>query len=175
MVNKETEIILVAAIDRNNAIGKEGKLCWSLPEDLKRFKELTLGKTVLMGRKTYESIGRALPGRRNLVLSTNPKWKAPDAEVYSTFESAIASCEGEVWVIGGSKVYERALPLAKSLEVTHVDIIIEGADAWFPVINEIATWNHVAEYFCEPDPESGLNYSFASYSKKLNKDSNEKN
>jgi dihydrofolate reductase len=137
MVKIAPEIILIAAIDRNRAIGKAGALPWRLPEDLKRFKALTLGQTVLMGRKTYDSIGRALPGRRNFVLTHDQCWRAAGTEVFTSFASALGACTTpELWVIGGGEIYAQTIAQANRLEITHVDIAVEGADAWFPVIGD---------------------------------------
>ena len=151
------EIILIAAMDRNRAIGKEGALPWRLPDDLKRFKALTLGQTVLMGRKTFDSIGRALPGRRNFVLTRDSSWHAPGVEVFSDIASAQNACStSELWVIGGGEIYAQTLAHAERLEITNVDIAVEAADAWFPAIDDafVATsspaFTHSAIefYFC---------------------------
>ncbi len=151
------EIILIAAMDRNRAIGKEGSLPWRLPEDLKRFKALTLGQTVLMGRKTFDSIGRALPGRRNFVLTRDPNWRAEGVEVFSELASAQYACStAELWVIGGGEIYAQTLAYAQRLEITHVDISVADADAWFPVLDNtfvaapspVLTSAAIAFYFC---------------------------
>ncbi len=125
------KIVLIAAIDRNRAIGRGGALPWHLPDDLKRFRALTLGKTVLMGRKTFESIGRPLPNRCNLVLTQNPSFRAEEVEVVPSLEEALQS-EGELWVIGGGEVYRQTLPLATHLYLTLVETEVPGADAFFP-------------------------------------------
>ena len=151
------EIILIAAMDRNRAIGKNGALPWRLPEDLKRFKALTLGQTVLMGRKTFDSIGCALPGRRNFVLTRDPNWHAQNTEVFSDFAAAQQACTtDELWVIGGGEIYAQTLAHARRLEITHVDIAVEAADAWFPVIDDafvaapssVQSSARVEFYFC---------------------------
>ena len=131
------EIILIAAIDRNRAIGKNGALPWRLPADLQRFKALTLGQTVLMGRKTFDSIGRALPGRRNFVMTRDASWRAPGVEVFPDFATAQQACtSNELWVIGGGEIYMQTLAHAHRLEITHVDLAVDMADAWFPVIDD---------------------------------------
>lgn len=153
------EIILIAALDRNRAIGKDGALPWRLPADLKRFKALTLGQTVLMGRKTYDSIGRALPGRRNFALTRDSSWRAPGVEVFSDFASAQHACaSAELWVIGGGEIYTHTLPYAHRLEITHVDIAVDAADAWFPVIDDA--------FVATPSPvvsNAGIEFYFCSY------------
>ena len=153
------KIILIVAMDRNNAIGKGGSLPWRLPPDLARFKELTMGKTVLMGRETYQSIGKALPGRRNMVLTTNPAWGAPNVETFASLDAAIAACTAdELWVIGGGKLYEQTIKRASRLELTHVNAVVEGADTWFPAIGRFE-YDHIlpAQMY------KGLEFTFASY------------
>ena len=128
-----TRIYLVAALARNGVIGAQGKMPWHLPEDLKHFKQLTLGHPVLMGRRTWDSLGKPLPGRENIVISRTPGYEAPGASVASTFEAAIALCTGEpvVFVIGGAEIYAAALPLADGLVLTEIDRDYEG-DTRFP-------------------------------------------
>jgi dihydrofolate reductase len=126
-------IALIAAMDRARAIGKNGALPWHLPPDLKRFKALTLGHTVLMGRKTFESIGKPLPGRRNVVLSRDPSFQRDGVEACRSLSAALRLCTSDtLWVIGGGEIYTLALPIAQRLEITHVDTEVTGADAWFP-------------------------------------------
>lgn len=129
-------LVLVAALDKKNAIGKNGALPWRLPDDLQHFKRLTLGKPVVMGRKTFDSIGRALPGRRNIVLTRDAGFTAPDVAVAHSLPAALEGLTGEVAIIGGGEVYALALPMAHRLELTLVDTVIEGADAFFPVWDE---------------------------------------
>ena len=155
------EIILIAAMDRNRAIGKDGALPWRLPEDLKRFKALTLGQTVLMGRKTFDSIGRALPGRRNFVLTRESSWRAPGVEVFSDIEAAQQACTTDkLWVIGGGEIYAQTLAHADRLEITHVDIAVVAADAWFPVIDDsfVAAPSSVQS-------SAGVEFYFCSYAR----------
>ena len=128
-------VTLIAALDRDFAIGKGNALPWRLPDDLRRFKALTLGKTVLMGRKTAESLGRALPGRRNLVLTRGGR--APFAGMHAVASldeaSAVAAADGVgLCVIGGGELYALAMPVATRMQLTHVDTVVAGADAWFP-------------------------------------------
>lgn len=134
------EIVLVAAIDRAGAIGRDNQLPWRLPDDLKRFKALTLGHAVLMGRKTADSLGRALPGRRNLVLTRSGKAPFDGMEPVASLAEAIAACDGPaLMVIGGGEVYAQALPLAARLHLTHVHTRVDGADAFFPAF-DAAQW-----------------------------------
>jgi dihydrofolate reductase len=162
MVKTAPEMILIAAIDRNRAIGKAGLLPWRLPEDLKRFKALTLGQTVLMGRKTFDSIGRALPGRRNLVLTRNQNWSAPGVAVVSSVADALDACvTPELWVIGGGEIYAQTIAQANTLEITHVDIAVSDADAWFPVIAD--------DFVATPAPimsSLGIEFHFCRYARR---------
>lgn len=126
-------VTLVAAMDRNRAIGVDGKLPWHLPDDLKRFKALTLGKPILMGRRTAQSLGRALPGRRNLVLTRDSRAPYAGMETVATLDEALQrAADVELMVIGGGEAYRLALPLAARLELTEVDTRLMRADTWFP-------------------------------------------
>lgn len=152
---------LIAAVDQNRAIGKQGRLPWHLPADLKRFKALTLGGTVLMGRKTLESIGRVLPGRTNFVLTRSPvvAERYPGVRCFAGLDQALLACSApELWVIGGGEIYQLTIALAQRLELTHVQTQVEGADAFFP---EIPT--RFVERRAELGSENGYQYRFSSY------------
>lgn len=127
---------LIVAMDEDRVIGRDGAMPWHLPADLKHFKETTLGKPVIMGRKTFESIGRALPGRRNIVLSRNPEYGAEGCETVASLEDALALCAGadEVMVIGGEKVFAETLPLADRIYLTRVHGHFHG-DTRFPAFD----------------------------------------
>jgi dihydrofolate reductase len=123
---------LIAAVAKNRAIGLRGDMPWRLPDELRYFKKITLGKPVVMGRKTRQAIGMALPGRQNIVISRNPEFTAKDCETAGSLEQAIDQAQGtEVMVIGGGELYRQALPLAKRMFLTIVDCEPE-ADTWFP-------------------------------------------
>lgn len=124
---------LIAALAENGVIGVKNRLPWRLPEDLAHFKTVTLGHPVVMGRKTFESLGRPLPGRRNIVITRTPGWHAAGAEAAASLDAALALCSGapEVFVIGGAEIYALALPLADRLFLTEVAVAPEG-DARFP-------------------------------------------
>lgn len=126
-------ICLVAAIAANRVIGRNNALPWHLPADLKRFKALTLGHPVLMGRNTHASIGRPLPGRRNLVITRNRGYSAPGCEIVHSLDAAIATCRGaqEIFIIGGAELYRESLPRAQRLEFTEIHAAFAG-DARFP-------------------------------------------
>ena len=130
---KKARISVIAALAKNRVIGIENRLPWRLPEDLAHFKALTLGHPILMGRKTFESLGRPLPGRTNIVITRNADYKPDGCLVADSILAAIALCEDaeEVFFIGGAELYTQAIPLAHRLYLTEVNIEAEG-DAWFP-------------------------------------------
>lgn len=159
-------ISLIAAVARNGVIGKEGRLLWHLPEDMKYFRETTRGKPVVMGRKTWESLPdafRPLPGRQNIVLSRNPAYQAPGATLAVSLDEALqhASLADEIFVIGGAELYRLALPRAGRLYLTEIDADFEG-DACFPEV-PAADWVEVSRRTKQDDTPSGLNYAFAVY------------
>ena len=129
----EPLVSLIVAMARNGVIGRDNALPWHLAEDLRRFKATTLGKPILMGRKTFESIGHALPGRTNLVLTRDPCWTAPGAVVVHSVEAALAAAEGaaELVVIGGAEIYRLVMPFARRIYLTHVQADVPG-DTYFP-------------------------------------------
>lgn len=123
-------VTMIAAMGLNREIGKDNKLLWNLPQDLKRFKELTTGKTVVMGRKTYESIGRPLPNRRNIVLSKDKDLLIPGCEVFDSVLEVLGL--GDITVIGGEEIYKLFLPFTRKLELTVVLDTFSDADTFFP-------------------------------------------
>jgi dihydrofolate reductase len=129
-------LVLIAALDRDRAIGRGNALPWHLPDDLKRFKTLTLGKPVLMGRRTAESLGRALPKRRNLVLTRSGRVPFDGMQAVASLDEALgiaaADAADELCIIGGGEIYALALPFASTMHLTHVDARIADADAFFP-------------------------------------------
>ena len=139
-----TRVTLIAALGRNRIIGRDGTMPWHLPEDLKHFKALTMGHPMVMGRKTFDSIGRPLPGRRSIVITRDREWRVPGVEVAHSFDEALdlAGPADRVFVIGGGEVYAVALPFADHLELTEVDAEPEG-DTWFPEWDP-AQWREVA-------------------------------
>jgi len=126
-------IYLVAAVASNGVIGVQGRLPWHLPEDLKHFKRLTLGHPIIMGRKTWESLGKALPGRENIVVTRAAGYEAPGAAVATSLEGALALCAGEpvAFVIGGERLFKDSLPIAAGLVMTEIQRDYQG-DTWFP-------------------------------------------
>ena len=125
---------LIAAIDRNGSIGKEGGLPWRLPSDLRRFKQKTYGLTIVMGRRTFDTIGTPLEGRRNIVLTRNKEWIVEGVETANSVDDVLKLTmnEDEVMIIGGAEIYKAFLPLASSLDLTLVDTFVPNADAKFP-------------------------------------------
>ena len=160
------KITLVAAIASNNVIGKENSLPWNIPEDLKRFKQMTSGHTILMGRKTFDSIGRPLPNRQNIVMTKDENFEQEGIKVINDFDEAlelIKESNEDVFVIGGSKIYELFEPVANSLAITRILKEFEG-DAFFPDIN----WElwHIEKEENFFDEKSKIECKLIEYSKK---------
>ena len=160
------KITLVAAIASNNVIGKENSLPWNIPEDLKRFKQMTSGHTILMGRKTFDSIGRPLPNRQNIVMTRDKNFEQEGIKVINDFDEAlelIKESNEDVFVIGGSKIYELFEPVANSLAITRILKDFEG-DAFFPDINWDLWQIEKEENFF--DEKSNIECKLIEYSKK---------
>jgi dihydrofolate reductase len=154
-LNARPRVSLIAAVAANGVIGRDGALPWHLPEDLKRFKALTMGHHIIMGRKTYESIGRLLPGRTSVIVTRNRDLKVTGAIVATSIEEAIARCAGddEVFVIGGAQIYQAALPLADRMYLTLVQVPFEG-DTRFPAW-DAAEWEPISREALSPVPSTG--------------------
>jgi len=159
-------ISLVVAMDRHRAIGRDNDLPWRLPDDLKRFKALTLGKPILMGRKTAESLGRALPGRLNLVLTRSGRVPFDGMQAVRSVDEAIGIAAeqgaGELCVIGGGEVYALTLDRADVLHVTEVDTVVDDAHAFFPTFDP-AHWREVAREPHPIDARHTLAFDFVEY------------
>ena len=160
------KICLIVAAAENRVIGRGGGLPWHLPADLKRFKKLTLGHAVIMGRKTHESIvarlGRPLPKRRSLVLSRDASCRLPGVEVLPSLEQALAlAAEGQVFVAGGASVFAEALPQADRLYLTRIHAEVEG-DVFFPEI-DAGAWQLVDQERHEADPRHAYAFTFETY------------
>src|SRR3990167_10858678 len=131
-MDKPKVSIIVAVAGEKRVIGKKGSLPWYIPQELKRFKEITMGHPIIMGRKTHESIGRVLPGRTNIIITREPNYQAEGCIVVHSLEEALRQVQDEeVFVIGGGEIYKQALPLADKLYLTYIDKEIEG-DTFFP-------------------------------------------
>jgi dihydrofolate reductase len=160
---KKPRISVVAALANNRVIGIENRLPWRLPEDLAHFKALTLDHPILMGRKTFESLGRPLPGRTNIVITRNAGYRPDGCLVADTIPAAIASCKDadELFFIGGAELYAQAIPLADRLYLTEVDIEAEG-DAWFPDYDK-AAFREVARVSQRGEKGDALDFAFVVY------------
>ena len=155
-------ISIIAAIGRNREIGRRGDLAFHISADLRRFKALTMGSPIIMGRKTFESFPNgALPGRRNIVVTRNASYTAHGIETAPSLESAIAMAEGAstVYIIGGGEIYRQALPMATRLDLTLVDAELPDADTFFPHYSDTFTIAEVTDP--ETCPKTGLSYRFA--------------
>ncbi len=156
-------ICVIAAMASNRVIGRNNTLPWHLPADLKRFKALTMGHPVVMGRKTYESIGRPLPGRRNLVITRKRGYSAPGCEVFHSLDEAIAACRGaqEIFIIGGAELYRESLQRAHRLEFTELRAEFEG-DAVFPALSQ-AQWREASREIHEAEAGIPFRFDFVRY------------
>lgn len=154
------KISLIVAMSTNRVIGINGQMPWHLSADLKKFRQITIGHPILMGRKTYESIGRPLPGRRNIIISRNPDYRVAGCEVFGDVELAITSCNEseELFVIGGADFYEAILPKANFIYLTEVKKEFVG-DTYFPEIN-IREWQEIERIDIDNDMSVDFAYSF---------------
>jgi dihydrofolate reductase len=156
-------LTLIAALDCRRAIGKGNALPWHLPDDLKRFKSLTLGRPLLMGRKTAESLGRALPGRRNLVLTRSGKVPFVGMDAVTSLDAAMAIVGDQgVMVIGGGDVFALALPLATRMYLTHVETVVDDADAFFPAF-DASRWRVTSRESHPADGKHAFAFEFVDY------------
>lgn len=161
MTNTSPKIKYVVAYSRNRVIGRDNALPWHLPSDLAHFKKETMGQPIVMGRKTWESVGRPLPGRHNIVISRNPAYKAQGAEVFTTMEQALAACrdEASICIIGGAQLFNDALDSANEIVATEVLENVAG-DVYFPQLNP-SEWEEVSRL---PQPEeNGYRFDIVTY------------
>jgi len=162
-----TPLSLIVAMDRNRLIGSENGLPWHLPADLAFFKRTTMGKPIIMGRRTFESIGRALPGRRNIVVTRASGFAAEGCEIAGGIDRAIELCEpsDEIMLIGGASLYRQTLQRASCLYVTRIDHEFDG-DTWFPEFDE-SRWRVEMQQDCEADERNPYAYSFVKYVREI--------
>ncbi len=155
-------IYIIAAIGKNNELGKDNDLIWHFKEDMKFFREMTTGNTVLMGRKTFESLPHALPNRRNIVISTNPNYSAEGAEVVHGIDEALEICKDDtVFVIGGGKIYDAFIDIADNLYLTEIDSVCDDADVYFPSFDKsLYEREKLTDYFVD-----GIHFSHIKYSR----------
>lgn len=153
-------LTIVAAMSANRAIGKENKLLWHMPADLKHFRDLTTGQTVIMGRKTFDAIGKPLPNRKNIVISRQRDLSIPGVKVMDSLAAAIAYCEpaAEIFIIGGAQIYAAALSQTDKLELTVVEGEFEG-DAFFPDLDP-NEWKEISRRTYMPDEKNKFPYTF---------------
>jgi len=160
-------ISLIAAIGKNNELGKGNTLLWHMPADMKHFKEVTSLHAVIMGRKTFESIGRPLPNRRNIVITRDVNYKKEGVEIVHSFSEALDSFSSqneEMFIIGGADIYKQAMNIADRLYITHVNAEDKDADAFFPEIIPIV-WNEISHEEHKKDGQNSFDYTFSVYEK----------
>jgi len=153
-------IKIIVATSKNRVIGNDNSLIWSLPSDLKHFKKLTTDNSIVMGRKTYESIGRPLPNRRNIIITRQEDYEAVDCEVVGSLEEALLLCGYNCFIIGGGEIYKQSMNIADKIYLTLIDEEFEG-DTYFPEIGD--DWVEVIRENKEQDDINKHNYSFIEY------------
>ena len=164
-------ISLIAAVDKNFAIGKNNQIPWNLPADLKYFSSMTRDKSVIMGKNTYNSIinslGHPLPKRKNIIVTSSPKSIfSNDCIVVNSLSEAINAADGdEIFIIGGAKLYEEAIKIANKIYLTHIDTEVESPDTYFPKLDP-KEWSNTTSSFHEADTANIYNYSFTTYERK---------
>lgn len=156
-------ISAIVAVAENNAIGKDNQLLWHLPNDLRFFKRTTTGHTIIMGRKTYESVGKPLPNRRNIIITRQAGYTVEGAEVVHSLAAALESCAGEeeVFVVGGAEIYRQALSVVRRIYLTRVHVSLPG-DSFFPELDE-RDWRLVSEDHHAADDRHAYDYTFEHY------------
>ena len=157
-------ISIIAAIGKNNELGKNNTLIWSMPADMKFFRDTTRGHTVIMGRKTFESIVKPLPNRKNIVITRDKNYKKDGIEIVNSLNEAINLTipNEEVFVIGGGEIYKQAIEIADKLYITHINTEDSEADSFFPEIIPLV-WNEISHTENQKDTENPFNYTFSIY------------
>jgi dihydrofolate reductase len=161
-------LTLIAAVAENNALGKDNKMLWHLPDDFKRFKRLTSGHYIIMGRKTFESLPGMLPNRTHVIITRQENYKADGCIIVNSLDEAIAACpqNEEVFVIGGGEIYKQAIDRADKIELTRVHGISPEADAFFPEI-DLDMWKLVESFHHPKDEKHKFEFTFETYTKNL--------
>jgi dihydrofolate reductase len=160
-------IAIVVAAAENNVIGKDNGLIWHLPADLRHFKQITMGHPILMGRKTYESIGKPLPGRTSIIVTTQKDYEAEGCIVTHSLQEALEKAkqlDEAIYIIGGAEIYKRALPLTDTIYLTRLHHTFDG-DVYFPELKE-AEWESMEQEHHEPDEKNKYSYSFLTLKRK---------
>jgi dihydrofolate reductase len=160
------KLSLIVAMDQKGVIGRDNALPWRLSSDLQHFKAVTMGKPIIMGRKTHDSIGKPLPGRRNLVITRNPVYNAPGCEVCTSLDEALAKCqtESETVIIGGRDIYEAAIKKADRIYLTEVHADVDG-DTWFPVF-DWSEWKKIEQQDFSADDKNEYPFSILTLERK---------
>ncbi len=158
-------ITIIAAIGKNGELGKNNDLIWHLPNDLKRFKKITLGHHVIMGRKTFESLGKPLPNRKTIIITRNTDFNVDDCTIVNSLKAALkaAATDPNPYILGGAEIYHQAINIADRLDLTLVDANFE-ADAFFPKI-DTSLWKETSRQDFKADENHQYNYSFVTYKK----------
>ena len=165
-------ISLIAAIGKNNELGKDNSLVWNMPADMQYFRNKTKGHTVIMGRKTFESIGRPMPNRKNIIITRDKDYKAEGIEVVHSLEEALSRArttlaqDEKIFIIGGAEIYRQAMSFADKLYITHIDAEDKDADTFFPEIIPIV-WNEISHEEHKKDKNNPFDYTFSVYEKFL--------
>lgn len=159
-------ITIIAAIAENNALGKDNQLIWHLPADLKRFKKVTLNHHIIMGRKTFESLGKPLPNRTTIIITRNKDFKAEGCIIVNSLNDALEAAKSDYnpYILGGAEIYAQAIKIADKLDITYVHHKFE-ADAFFPEI-DTAIWNETSREDLNADETNMYNYSFVTFKRK---------
>lgn len=160
-------LTIIAAVAKNNALGKNNDLIWKLPADLKRFKQITKGHHIIMGRKTFESLGKPLPNRTTIIITRNPNYRAHGCIVVDSLEKAIleAKADDNPFILGGGEIYKQALAYADIMDITEVHHSFEEADTFFPEI-DFSKWEEIEREDHKADELHRYDYSFVTYKKK---------
>jgi dihydrofolate reductase len=160
-------ISLIAAIGKNNELGKDNTLLWNMPADMKYFRDTTRGHSVIMGRKTFESIGRPLPNRRNIIITRDKEYNTEGIEIVYSLDEAIEKVrdEDESFIIGGAEIYKQAIEKADKLYITEIDEVFPEADTFFPIIDK-NIWKETRREDFKKDNENIYDYSFVEYIRK---------
>ena len=163
----QPKVTFIVAASENNAIGKANQIPWHLPNDFKYFKAKTMGHSVVMGRRTYDSIGKPLPGRRNIVISREPTLGVEEIDVANNLQDVLNYCrdEREIFIIGGAEIFKQALPIADEVLLTRVHTNIENADTFFPELPEF-DWKLVSQEKKHRDEKHKFDYTFEVYKRK---------
>jgi dihydrofolate reductase len=160
------KLTLIAALSTNNVIGRNNQVPWCIPTDLRRFKALTMGHHLIMGRRTYDSVGHPLPGRTNIVITRREDWSAEGVTVVHSLEDALriaaSAGETEAFIAGGAEIYGLSIHRADRMQLTRVHTEVEG-DTWFPEFDDVSEWKLIDAEHCDADEKNEFPFSFLTY------------